>query len=155
MTLEFKDRLVSSLYRVRTTGSLIVHNEDGNVNSFYDGIYVAANYLPNQYAFSGIIGYNQENLTNPCSTYREADSEGNLITSWRVPNLVELSAMNAAGLLNGNTSSCTQFSNLNVRYGFVYTTGIGCWGSEIGDINNYIHVRCVRDVPDGYEFPTN
>lgn len=155
MTLEFKDRLVSSLYRVRTTESLIVHNEDDYENSFYDGIYVAANYLPNQYAFSGIIGYNQENLTNPCSTYREADSEGNVITNWRVPNLVELSAMNAAGLLNGNTSSCTQFSNLNVRYGFVYTTGIGCWGSAIGDINNYINVRCVRDVPANYTFPTN
>lgn len=155
MTLEFKDRLVSSLYRVRTTGSLNVHNEDGDANSFYDGIYVAANYLPNQYAFSGIIGYNQENLTNPCSTYREADSEGNFITNWRVPNLVELSAMNAAGLLNGNTSSCTQFSNLNVRYGFVFTTGIGCWGSSVGDINNYINIRCVRDVPANYTFPTN
>lgn len=155
MTLEMKDRLVSSLYRERTTGSLNVHNEDGDANSFYDGIYVAANYLPNQYAFSGIIGYNQENLTNPCSTYREADSEGNLITNWRVPNLVELSAMNAAGLLTENTSSCTQFSNLNVRYGFVYTTGIGCLGSAESDINSYIHVRCVHDVPPGYTFPTN
>lgn len=152
MTLEFKDRLVSSLYRVRTTGSLNVHNEDGDANSFYDGIYVAANYLPNQYAFSGIIGYNQENLTNPCSTYREADSEGNFITNWRVPNLVELSAMNAAGLLTENTSSCTQFSNLNVRYGFVFTTGIGCLGSSVSDINNYINVRCVRDVPANYTF---
>lgn len=155
MTLEFKDRLVSSLYRGRVTGSLNVHNEDDDENSFYDGIYVAARYLTNQYAFSGIIGYNQDDLTNPCSRYREADSEGNLITNWRVPNLVELSAMNAAGLLDGNTSSCTQFSNLNVRYGFVYTTGIGCWGSLIGDINNYINVRCVRDVPANYTFPTN
>lgn len=156
MTLEFKDRLVSSLYRVRTTESLIVHNEDDYENSFYDGIYVAANYLPNQYAFSGIIGYNQENLTNPCSSYYERDSEGNLISKWRVPNLVELSAMNAAGLLDMNpTSSCTQFSNLNVRYGFVFTTGIGCWGSSVGDINNYINIRCVRDVPANYTFPTN
>lgn len=153
MTLEFKDRLVSSLYRGRAAESLNVHNEDEPENSFYDGIYVAARYLTNQYAFSGIIGYNQEDLTNPCSRYREADSEGNLITRWRVPNLVELSAMNAAGLLSGNTSSCTQFSNLSVRYGFVFTTGIGCWGSSLSEINNYINVRCVRDVPANYTFP--
>ena len=152
MTLEFKDRLVSSLYRVRTTGSLNVHNEDGDANSFYDGIYVAARYLTN-HPFKGIIGYGQTELTNPCRYYTETDSEGNEISNWRVPNLVELSAMNAAGLLNGNTSSCTQFSNLNVRYGFVYTTGIGCWGSAIGDIDNYINVRCVRDVPANYTFP--
>ena len=153
MTLEMKDRLVSSLYRGRVAGSLNVHNEDEAENSFYDGIYVAAQNLSTAYAFSGIIGYNQENLTNPCSTYREADSEGNFITNWRVPNLVELSAMNAAGLLTENTSSCTQFSNLNVRYGFVFTTGIGCLGSSVSDINNYINVRCVRDVPANYTFP--
>lgn len=155
MTLEFKDRLVSSLYRGRAAGSLNVHNEDGDENEFYNGIYVAASYLTTQSPFRGIIGYNQESLTNPCSTYTEKDSAGNEIRNWRVPNLVELSAMNAAGLLSGNTSSCTQFSNLNVRYGFVYTTGIGCLGSEIGDINNYINVRCVRDVPANYDFPTN
>ena len=155
MTLEFKDRLVSSLYRGRVTGSLNVHNEDDDENSFYYGIYVAARYLTNQSPFRGIIGYGQTELTNPCRYYTETDSEGNEISNWRVPNLVELSAMNAAGLLDGNTSSCTQFSNLNVRYGFVYTTGIGCWGSEIGDINNYINVRCVRDVPANYTFPTN
>lgn len=152
MTLEMKGRLVSSLYRGRVAGSLNVHNEDEAENSFYDGIYVAAQNLSTAYAFSGIIGYNQENLTNPCSTYREADSEGNFITNWRVPNLVELSAMNAAGLLTENTSSCTQFSNLNVRYGFVFTTGIGCLGSSVSDINNYINVRCVRDVPANYTF---
>lgn len=155
MTLEFKDRLVSSLYRERAAKPLNVHNEDDDENSFYDGIYVAARYLTNQSPFRGIIGYGQRELTNPCRYYTETDSEGNEISNWRVPNLVELSAMNAAGLLDGNTSSCTQFSNLNVRYGFVYTTGIGCWGSEIGDINNYINVRCVRDVPANYTFPTN
>ena len=155
MTLEFKDRLVSSLYRGRVTGSLNVHHEDDDENSFYYGIYVAARYLTNQSPFRGIIGYGQTELTNPCRYHTETDSEGNEISNWRVPNLVELSAMNAAGLLDGNTSSCTQFSNLNVRYGFVYTTGIGCWGSEIEDINNYINVRCVRDVPANYTFPTN
>ena len=155
MTLEFKDRLVSSLYRGRVTGSLNVHNEDDDENSFYYGIYVAARYLTNQSPFRGIIGYWQRELTNPCRYYTETDSEGNEISNWRVPNLVELSAMNAAGLLDGNTSSCTQFSNLNVRYGFVFTTGIGCWGSDVRDIDNDIYVRCVRDVPANYTFPTN
>lgn len=155
MTLEFKDRLVSSLYRGRAARSLNVHNEDDKENSFYDGIYVAQNNLSSQYVFRNLIGFGLTSLTNPCSNYYEYDSGGNRISNWRVPNLVELSAMNAAGLLSGNTSSCTQFSNLDVRYGFVYTSGIGCWGSEIYDINNYINVRCVRDVPANYSFPTN
>lgn len=155
MTLEFKNRLVSSLYRGRVQ-SLEVHNEEGDANAFYDGIYVAADYLPGEYPFSELIGYNRTNLYNPCSSYKEEDSEGNIIDNWRVPNLAELSAMNAAGLLSGNTSSCTQFSNLSVRYGFVYTTGIGCWGSDYyNDIYNTIKVRCVRDVPSGFVFPTN
>lgn len=154
ITLEFKDRLVSSLYRGRVQ-SLGIHNEEGNANAFYDGIYVAADYLSGTYQFSALIGYNRTSLYNPCSNYTEVDSEGNRIDNWRVPNLAELSAMNAAGLLEGNTSSCTQFSNLNVRYGFVYTTGIGCWGSDPNEINNYIRVRCVRDVPAGFTFPTN
>lgn len=155
MTLEFKDRLVASLYRGRAARSLNVHNEDDKENSFYDGIYVAQNNLSSQYVFRNLIGFGLTSLTNPCSNYYEYDSGGNRISNWRVPNLVELSAMNAAGLLSGNTSSCTQFSNLDVRYGFVYTSGIGCWGSEIYDINNYINVRCVRDVPANYSFPTN
>ena len=155
MTLEFKDRLVASLYRGRAARSLNVHNEDDKENSFYDGIYVAQNNLSSQYVFRNLIGFGLTSLTNPCSNYYEYDSGGNRISNWRVPNLVELSAMNAAGLLSGNTSSCTQFSNLDVRYGFVYTSGIGCWGSDIYDINNYINVRCVRDVPANYSFPTN
>lgn len=162
MTLEFKDRLVSSLYRGCVTGSLNVHNEDDDENSFYDGIYVAKNYLPRKYPFRQLIGYYQTSLNNPCSSYEEVDSDGNMIKNWRLPNLVELSAMNAAKDNNGEslltknpTSSCTQFSNLNVRYGFVFTTGIGCWGSFIEDIYNEIYVRCVRDVPVGYTFPTN
>lgn len=161
MTLEFKDRLVTSLYRGRVQ-SLEIHNEEGVANAFYDGIYVAKDYLPRKYPFRQLIGYYQTSLNNPCSSYEEVDSDGNMIKNWRLPNLVELSAMNAAKDNNGEslltknpTSSCTQFSNLNVRYGFVFTTGIGCWGSSIGDIYNEIFVRCVRDVPVGYTFPTN
>lgn len=164
--LVFKDRLIPSLYRQRVSGSLNVHNEDDDANSFYDGIFVAENFVRTgnawqgytyTYNFGNIIGYNGR-MTNPCSTY----SEGGY-TNWRVPNLVELSAMNAAGLLtpkpNGygdnDVACCTQFTNLKVRYGFGFSTLIYCPGAETNQINNQVLIRCVRDVPPGYTFPTN
>lgn len=165
--LVFKDRLIPSLYRQRVSGSLNVHNEDDDANSFYDGIFVAENFVRTgnawqgytyTYNFGNIIGYNGR-MTNPCSTY----SEGRYTTNWRVPNLVELSAMNAAGLLtpkpNGygdnDVACCTQFTNLKVRYGFGFSTLIYCPGAETNQINNQVLIRCVRDVPPGYTFPTN
>lgn len=164
--LVFKDRLIPSLYRQRVSGSLNVHNEDDDANSFYDGIFVAENFVRTgnawqgytyTYNFGNIIGYNGR-MTNPCSTY----SEGGY-TNWRVPNSVELSAMNAAGLLtpkpNGygdkDVACCTQFTNLKVRYGFGFSTLIYCPGAETNQINNQVLIRCVRDVPSGYTFPTN
>lgn len=164
--LVFKDRLIPSLYRQRVSGSLNVHNEDDDANSFYDGIFVAENFVRTgnawqgytyTYNFGNIIGYNGR-MTNPCSTY----SEGRYY-NWRVPNLVELSAMNAAGLLtpkpNGygdnDVACCTQFTNLKVRYGFGFSTLIYCPGAETNQINNQVLIRCVRDVPPGYTFPTN
>lgn len=164
--LVFKDRLIPSLYRQRVSVSLNVHNEDDDANSFYDGIFVAENFVRTgnawqgytyTYNFGNIIGYNGR-MTNPCSTY----SEGGY-TNWRVPNLVELSAMNAAGLLtpkpNGygdkDVACCTQFTNLKVRYGFGFSTLIYCPGAETNQINNQVLIRCVRDVPAGYNFPTN
>lgn len=164
--LVFKDRLIPSLYRQRVSGSLNVHNEDDDANSFYDGIFVAENFVRTgnawqgytyTYNFGNIIGYNGR-MTNPCSTY----SEGGY-TNWRVPNLVELSAMNAAGLLtpkpNGygdkDVACCTQFTNLKVRYGFGFSTLIYCPGAETNQIDNQVLIRCVRDVPPGYTFPTN
>lgn len=164
--LVFKDRLIPSLYRQRVSGSLNVHNEDDDANSFYDGIFVAENFVRTgnawqgytyTYNFGNIIGYNGR-MTNPCSTY----SEGGY-TNWRVPNLVELSAMNAAGLLtpkpNGygdnDVACCTQFTNLKVRYGFGFSTLIYCPGAETNQINNQVLIRCVRDVPPSYTFPTN
>lgn len=162
--LVFKDRLIPSLYRQRVSGSLNVHNEDDDANSFYDGIFVAENFVRTgnawqgyTYNFGNIIGYNGR-MTNPCSTY----SEGGY-TNWRVPNLVELSAMNAAELLtpkpNGygdkDVACCTQFTNLKVRYGFGFSTLIYCPGAETNQINNQVLIRCVRDVPSGYTFPTN
>ena len=151
--LVFKDRLVLSLYRQGVTSSLSVHNEDDNANSFYDGIFVASNFLPTTYTLGDIIGYNGYSWINPCSLYSE---DG--YTNWRVPNLVELSAMNAAGLLahsGSDVACCTQFSNQNVRYGFAYSSLIYCLGNNGTELNNRVLIRCVRDVPPGYTFPTN
>lgn len=162
IVLEFKDRLASSLYRTRIDGgSMIVHNEDSPANLFYEGIYVSQSYLPMSYRLGDIIGYEGtvSNITysgtilNPCSEYEE-----NGIKGWRVPNLVEFSALHAAGLITLNASCCTQFSNQNVRYGFAYATStknIYCPGDNKGDINGNYTIRCVRDVPEGYTFPTN
>ena len=166
IVLEFKNRLVPSLYRhERASGSLVKHNEDDGANTFYDGIYVAADYLPDTYTFGNLIGYDNENpydgisdylfdgeMYNPCRFYTEKN-----LTRWRLPNQVELSAMHAAGLLDDCTgelgaASCTQFSNLKVRYGFVRTNGVGCYGNDPGEINKSMKVRCVRDVPEGYVF---
>ena len=173
----FKDRLVSSLYRQRASGSLEIHNEDEDPNSFYDGIFVAEdflyteNYLGKTYRtfkLGDIIGYNgtvtwsggrysnNGTMTNPCAGY---DQDG--YTNWRVPNLVELSAMNAAGLLSkpsgyGNdVACCTQFTNQSVRYGFGFSSLIYCPGGETQQINNQVLIRCVRDVPANFTFPTN
>lgn len=162
IVLEFKDRLVASLYRERAQGSLGTHNEDDKTNSFYQGIFVASDYIKDKegdikgYTLKEIIG-NGSNMTNPCSNYNESDY-GN----WRVPNLVELSAMNAAGLLNdcydaeyGRAASCTQFSNLKVRYGFARSILIYCPGAKGIELDLNFRIRCVRDVPANYTFPTN
>lgn len=155
--LEFRNRLVPSLYRQRVSGSLNIHNEDNDANSFYDGIFVARVFLDDAQKLGDVIGYNGT-MINPCSTYSEGGYR-----NWRVPNLVELSAMNAAGLLDDCNSSyiaacCTQFTKLDVRYGFGRSTLIYCPGgpTDVGVINNYgFRIRCVRDVPPGYTFPTN
>lgn len=174
----FKDRLVSSLYRQRSSGSLKIHNEDDDANSFYDGIFVAEDFLYTEnywgdkkyrtFTLGDIIGYdgtvtwngdrysNNGTMINPCARYNQ---DG--YTNWRVPNLVELSAMNAAGLLSkpsgyGNdVACCTQFTNQSVRYGFGFSSLIYCPGAETQQINNQVLIRCVRDVPPGYTFPTN
>lgn len=160
--LVFKDRLISSLYRQRVSGSLNVHNEDDDANSFYDGIFVASDFLYTNgwygkvyttYTLGEIIGYNGYTWNNPCSTYREGG-----YTNWRVPNLVELSAMNAAGLLDhtgSDVACCTQFSNQNVRYGFAFSSLIYCPGANDDQIKSEFMIRCVRDVPSDYTFPTN
>ena len=161
--LKFEGRLVSSLYRpTRVSGSLDPHNEDEGANSFYRGIFVADDFLRDHrdiilgYTLSEITG-NGSTMNNPCLSYEEGGYR-----NWRVPNLVELSAMNAVGLLKdctdtdyGRAASCTQFSNLDVRYGFARSTLIYCPGGNGEELDWHFRIRCVRDVPDGYEFPTN
>lgn len=150
--LEFKGRLVDELYRERTDGVLIPHDEDDNANSYYDGIIVAKNYLGTKYTLNRII--NSGDTDNPCRNYHERGDNG---ATWRVPNLAELSAMNAAGLITQEGTACrTQFSNQNVRFGYGFNGSyIYCYGDKVDDenLNSDFPIRCVRDVPEGYVFP--
>ena len=150
--LEFKGRLVDELYRERTDGVLIPHDEDDNANSYYDGIIVAKNYLGTTYTLNRII--NSGDTDNPCRDYHERGDNG---ATWRVPNLAELSAMNAAGLITQIGTACrTQFSNQNVRFGYGYNgSRIYCYGDIVNNENlgSHFPIRCVRDVPEGYVFP--
>lgn len=164
IVLEFRNRLVPSLYRQRTS-QLGSHNEDGNANSYYQGIYVAERFLDDTYKLGNIIGYvgtvgdyysNDGTIENPCWNYREGG-----YTRWRVPNLIEMTAMHAAGLLNscstnGAATCCTQFTKQDVRYGFARSSLIYCPG-EMGkeaDISGGYRIRCVRDVDEDYGFTT-
>lgn len=159
IVLNFKGRLVDDLYRGYVEGSLGPHDEDDDENSFYEGVFVAEDYLKDKngdiltYILKDVIGAGVS-MVNPCAGYSEG-GYGN----WRVPNLVELSAMNALGLLNeckdnnGNTNdqaiSCTQFSNLAVRYGFARSSLLFCPGGNGTELEGEYRIRCVRDVPPG------
>lgn len=184
--LKFKGRLVDGLYRERTDGVLDSHNEDQPMNAYSEGIIISSNAEygnmdsdMNSYHFLYDIYNYGDDAENPCKNYHEEGDDG---ATWRVPNLSELSAMNAAkgtesrydynagewvlvGLfdwVNSSTypicASCTHFRNMNVRSGF------GRNVNYVYAINQYTEdalkkttasVRCVRDVPAGYTFPTN
>ena len=103
----------------------------------------------NQYTGDFYWTYEDIEMENPCANY----TEGNY--SWRVPNLVELSAMNADGLLVDGTGCCTSFSNIDVRHGFHFSSWISCPGPGDDGLNTKVKIRCVRDVPEGYIFPNN
>lgn len=165
-TLKFKDRLVDRLYRNGVYTSLLSrHNEDGEPNFYSEGIFVASKNVKTTdhlgvetntdatFSLSSIIGYdasgNTISRTNPCRKY----SEGEYTSGWRVPNLVELMAMNAEGLVDENTTCCTAFSRQAVRYGFFINEAemISCPGSKSGHLTSASYkIRCVRDVPAGY-----
>lgn len=165
--LKFKGRLVDELYRQYVSGVLMPHNEDSNANSFYDGIYVAKEdvyefqqdhwwedptKVTKKFPLAQIINYDG-NQENPCADYHETGDEGAV---WRVPNLAELSALVAQGLINQDVEDacCTQFSNMNVRFGFAFSSLVYCPGGGENDttvdkFGTTFAVRCVRDVPPG------
>lgn len=159
--LKFKGRLVDNLYRQYVSGTLKPHNEDDDANSFYEGVYVAKedvyegegrNKTTKKFPLAQIINYGG-NKTNPCADYHE-NGDGGAV--WRVPNLAEFSAMVAQGLISSNVEDacCTQFSNMNVRFGFAFSSLVYCPGGGDGDstidkFNGTFAVRCVRDVPPG------
>lgn len=165
--LKFKGRLVDGLYRERTDGVLDSHNEDQPMNAYSEGIIISSNAKNENMTSSSHSLYNIYNYgddaENPCKNYHE---EGDGGATWRVPNLSELSAMNAAkgqkdiGLFDWLDeyyypicASCTHFRNMNVRSGFGrnvnYVYAIDQYGDDLLR-KRYANVRCVRDVPAGY-----
>lgn len=165
--LEFRNRMISDMYRVRTDDPLNEHDEDDPANRFSDGIIIALNNIKNgSYNAPQINGitYSWKGSTtnaikeDPCTDYHE-DGDGG--AKWRVPNLNELVMIRRSlDVADLNSLCCTQFSNSKVRLGFVATSNVNC---EVGGYNDAGYwdwlashgVRCVRDVPDGYTFPTN
>lgn len=168
--LKFKGRLVDELYRQRVDDALDKHNEDDDANAYYEGVYVADSELNKTYQLGNILGlgtFRKQTGTdwrgNPIyTTYSFDDTMKNPCPAgWRVPSLVELSAMNAFGMLNSSGSDanpvacCTQFSNQGVRYGFGRNSAfIYCLGSGVNDVNLWCKIRCVKDVEPGYDFDT-
>lgn len=168
--LKFKGRLIDELYRQRVDDALDKHNEDDDANAYYEGVYVADSELNDTYQLGNILGlgtFRKQTGTywwgDPIyTTYSFDDTMKNPCPAgWRVPSLVELSAMNAFGMLNSSGSDanpvacCTQFSNQGVRYGFGRNSAfIYCLGSGVNDVNLWCKIRCVKDVEPGYDFDT-
>lgn len=165
--LKFKGRLVDGLYRERTDGVLDSHNEDQPMNAYSEGIIISSNATNKNMTSSSHSLYNIYNYgddaENPCKNYHEEGDDG---ATWRVPNLSELSAMNAAkgqndiGLFDWLDdyyypicASCTHFRNMNVRSGFGrnvnYVYAIDQYRDDLLR-EKYANVRCVRDVPAGH-----
>ena len=154
--LKFKGRMDASLYRERVQNRLRAHTEDDAANRFYDGIYVANNNVLNVKLgqIIRIKGYSDD---NPCANYHEDGDNGAI---WRVPNLVEFSAMKAESSISlGDGVACgTQFSNQDIRLGFItawYNSEIyimATGGGADETLDRTYKVRCVRDVEANYSF---
>lgn len=154
--LKFKGRMDASLYRERVQNRLRAHTEDDAANRFYDGIYVANNNVENVKLgqIIRIKGYSDD---NPCANYHEIGDNGAI---WRVPNLVEFSAMKAESSISlGDGVACgTQFSNQDIRLGFItawYNSEIyimATGGGADETLDRTYKVRCVRDVEANYSF---
>lgn len=151
-TFTFSGRLEESLYRERVYDRLDPHDEDDAANRFYQKIKVASRDA-GEFPMGQIIRMDGYSDDNPCAKYHEDDDGG---ATWRVPNLVELSAMHAVPithhvtLVGNGHACCTQFSNQKVRYGFrINQNQIQAYGgAEDGEyLSEKFSVRCVRDVP--------
>ena len=72
IVLNFKNRLVDDLYRGYVEGSLGPHDEDDDENSFYEGVFVAEDYLKDKngkiltYKLQDVIGAGVS-MVNPCA----------------------------------------------------------------------------------------
>lgn len=167
--LKFKDRMVADMFRTRTDNPLNEHNENEPENRFSEGIIIARNNISGKtYSVTSINGISYKSnwgimdseKEDPCVDYSEYGDGG---AKWRVPNLNELVMMMRAGVDNiDGITCCTQFSNSNVRLGYrVETPNINCNVAGYNTSNSYwssvynYSIRCVRDVPDGFEFPAN
>lgn len=171
--LEFKNRMVPSMFRTRTDFPLEEHNEEGAANRFSEGIIVARNNTSTSTSIQNLNGITHKTSwnntinptkTDPCESYSEYGDGG---ARWRTPNLNELVMMQRAmGDLGADVSCCTQFSNSDVRLGFATDNGnkiiicavatyIPYNGSGYWSNYNSYKVRCVRDVPEGYTFPND
>lgn len=154
--LKFKGRMDASLYRERVQNRLRAHTEDDAANRFYDGIYVAKDDV-DKVSLGQIIRIKGYSDDNPCANYHEYGDNGAI---WRVPNLVEFSAMKAeSGISLGDGVACgTQFSNQDIRLGFItawhnkeiYIMATGGGADET--LDRTYKVRCVRDVEANYSF---
>lgn len=154
--LKFKGRMDASLYRERVQNRLRAHTEDDAANRFYDGIYVAKDDV-DKVSLGQIIRIKGYSDDNPCANYHENGDNGAI---WRVPNLVEFSAMKAeSGISLGGGVACgTQFSNQDIRLGFItawhnkeiYIMATGGGADET--LDRTYKVRCVRDVEANYSF---
>ena len=154
--LKFKGRMDASLYRERVQNRLRAHTEDDAANRFYDGIYVAKDDV-DKVSLGQIIRIKGYSDDNPCANYHE---NGDNEAIWRVPNLVEFSAMKAeSGISLGDGVACgTQFSNQDIRLGFItawhnkeiYIMATGGGADET--LDRTYKVRCVRDVEANYSF---
>lgn len=171
---DFGNQLVPSIFRPSSQPQqrpYVSHNEEDDTNNLPEAFVVAEHYVreqrqqeqwPFEIVWTDIrfndleVVYNLD--TDPCNGYDEEDGA----VGWRTPNLSELMIMaqaqaTHAGLnllkTDADTYSSTQFSNLKVRRGFVYSGSLVMApdpspNPDDSEDMNYRpgYIRCVRDA---------
>lgn len=160
----FGDRLIPSIFRSQIqTVPYPSHDETDAENHLPAAFVVARDYLRRWHEgsgwwdqsgwtgdytqYSGNVVYSSR--TDPCRNYYTEEGDGDN-TYWRTPNLSELMVMSTEAEtlgLNRNTLCCTQFSNQDVRIGFIYQVGSNNMITA-GDqgVTPTAYIRCVRDA---------